>query len=194
MARTRGGADELSRRLRAVEQRLRRLEGAAPRPSPAAAGSPETDWMLQGLSGRIPARGRARSAGRLGYAGIVRTPAGAHYRWRGEHPVEDLLAADWTECAQPLAALGHRVRLDIMRALINGVNEVSQLQRQPGLGTSGQLYHHLRELQAAGWVRQQERSRYLVVPDRVVATLLLIGVVMGPDHRAHVAAPRRKRG
>jgi DNA-binding transcriptional ArsR family regulator len=193
MAKTRTGADELSRRLRAVERRLRRLEGAAPRTSQAKDALPDTDWMLQGLSGRIPARGRARSAGRLGYAGIVRTPAGAQYRWRGEHPVGDLLAADWTECAPPLAALGHRVRLDIMRALINGVNEVRQLQRQPGLGTSGQLYHHLRELQAAGWVRQQERSRYLVVPDRVVATLLLIGVVMGPDHRA-ASTVRRKRG
>jgi DNA-binding HxlR family transcriptional regulator len=61
------------------------------------------------------------------------------------------------------------VRLDIVRALIHGVHDVSELQRQPGLGTSGQLYHHLRELQAAGWVRQHERSRYLVVPDRVVA-------------------------
>lgn len=193
MPEARRTSDQWERRLRALEQRLRRLEGAAPRTPGAGPASSETDWMLEGLRGRIPARGRARSAGRLGYAGLVRTPAGANYRWRGEHPVEALLAADWSECANPLGALGHRVRLDIMRALINGVNEVSQLQRQPGLGTSGQLYHHLRELQAAGWVRQQERSRYLVVPDRVVATLLLIGVVMGPDPRTATSTTRRKR-
>jgi DNA-binding HxlR family transcriptional regulator len=190
MRRTASSDAALLRRLRAIEQRLKRLEGAGPRASRRTADAQDLGWMLEGLRARIAMRGRKRSAGRLGYAGIVETPAGSRYAWRGEHPVEDLLAADWSECAPSLAALGHRVRLDILRALIGGASEVSQLQRQPGLGTSGQLYHHLRELQAAGWVRQQERSRYVVVPDRVVATLLLMGVVMGPEPGA--SAPPRK--
>ena len=183
----------LGSRLDSLEARLRRLEGQARRTSRSRASTPDRGWLLEGLRSRIPTRGRKKPPGRLGYGGIVHTPFGAHYEWRGEHAVDELLETDWSEMARAFAALGHRVRLDIVRALIHGVHDVSELQRQPGLGTSGQLYHHLRELQAAGWVRQHERSRYLVVPDRVVAVLLMMGIVMGPDLPTEGPPRRRKK-
>lgn len=180
-------------RLDALEARLRRLEGSARRVARGRGAAPDRGWILEGLRAQLPARGKKRlPPGRLGYGGIVHTPYGAHYEWRGEHAVDELLDTEWSDMARAFGALGHRVRLDIVRALIRGIHDVSELQRQPGLGTSGQLYHHLRELQAAGWVRQHERSRYLLVPDRVVAVLLMVGIVMGPDLRPE-GSPRKRR-
>jgi DNA-binding HxlR family transcriptional regulator len=192
MRRTGSTSQSLLGRLEALEGRLRRLEIPG-KPGSQRSTPVDRDWILEGLRARLPARARERGPGRLGYAGIVQTPGGARYHWRGEHAVDRLLDAEWSEMARAFGALGHRVRLDIMRALIRGVNDVRELQKQPGLGTSGQLYHHLRELQAAGWVRQQERSRYLVVPDRVVAVLLMVGIVMGPDPRPEGPRVRRKK-
>jgi hypothetical protein len=58
---------------------------------------------------------------------------------------------------------------------------VGELQRLPGLGTSGQLYHHLRQLQAAGWIRQVQRNHYVVVPDRTVAVLVMLAAASMPE-------------
>jgi DNA-binding HxlR family transcriptional regulator len=187
-------APRLTRRLDALEARLRQLEGSARRVGRGGGTASDRGWILEGLRAQLPARGKKRlPPGRLGYGGIVHTPDGAHYEWRGEHPVEELLDSEWSEMARAFGALGHRVRLDILRALVRGIHDVSELQRQPGLGTSGQLYHHLRELQAAGWVRQQERSRYRLVPDRVVAVLLMVGIAMGPDHRPEGSPQKRRK-
>src|SRR5262245_31623593 len=92
-----------------------------------------------------------------------------------------MLDQDWSAFAASFAALGHRVRLELLRALLRGVREVAELQRLPGLGTSGQLYHHLRQLQAAGWIRQLQRNHYAVVPDRTVAVLVILATAMLPD-------------
>ena len=73
-----------------------------------------------------------------------------------------------------LAALGNPVRLEIVRRLLLGEVTVQQLQEMPELGTTGQLYHHLRELQAAGLVMQRRRGRYGVAPDKVVPSLIII--------------------
>ncbi len=43
-----------------------------------------------------------------------------------------------------------------------------------GFGTSGQLYHHLRQLVAAGWLRTAGRGRYEVPPARVVPLLVVL--------------------
>jgi hypothetical protein len=40
--------------------------------------------------------------------------------------------------------------------------------------TTGQLYHHLRQLVAAGWLRTSLRGRYAVPADRIVPLLALL--------------------
>jgi hypothetical protein len=42
------------------------------------------------------------------------------------------------------------------------------------VGTSGQLYHHLRPLLGAGWLCQAARGRYEVPHDRVVPLLVVV--------------------
>lgn len=187
----------LTERLALLERRLRRLErsGDTRVPVASAPGRHPLFEVVRARAGRPPRAGRG--GGLAGYAGVVYTPDGRTYHWQGEHPVERLLAMEWEALARGFAALGHRVRLELLRALLNGVHDAGALQKLAGMGTTGQLYHHLRELQATGWVRQQQRNRYMVVPDRVVCALIMVGALAGPDSpsppRTRAArTPRRK--
>jgi len=75
--------------------------------------------------------------------------------------------------AAALAALGHPVRL-LLRQVLSGAATVTELQERAALGTSGQLYHHLRQLVNVGWLRVAARGRYAVPPDRVVPLLVVL--------------------
>lgn len=186
MPRRAAPSQALASRLDAMESRLRRLEGTPA--SRDAARMRTRYWILEGLRARSGRSVSRPGGGRIGYAGIALTPGQARYQWQGEHEVGQLMGMDWEDLARVFAALGHRVRLEILKAMLRGVEEAGELRKTPGIGTIGQLYHHLRELQAAGWVRQRQRSCYVVVPDRVVCVLLMIGIVTGPDSTRSQAA------
>lgn len=179
-------------RIASLEARLTRLEKRLAAPPAAPRHDPRRYWQLEGLRARDARakpgarRGRSVGGGRVGFAGLVDTGDGHHYEWQGEQAVATMLAQDWGSFAAAFAALGHRVRLELLRALLRGTHEVAELQRLPGLGTSGQLYHHLRQLQAAGWIRQLQRNHYAVVPDRTVAALVMLGAASLPEPPAAV--------
>jgi hypothetical protein len=81
----------------------------------------------------------------------------------------DLLETDWTARASALAALGHPVRLTLLREILDGRTTVSALSEVEGLGTSGQIYHHLRQLTTEGWLHTPSRGVFAVPPPRAVA-------------------------
>ncbi|GAB2566975.1 helix-turn-helix domain-containing protein [Kribbella endophytica] len=87
----------------------------------------------------------------------------------GDAGPADILETDWTSRASTLAALGHPVRLTLLREILNGRTTVSALSEVEGLGTSGQIYHHLRQLTAEGWLHTPSRGVFAVPPTRVVA-------------------------
>lgn len=159
----------LTDRIAALEERVERLEtrGAAA-PVPAAEGA---FWALEGLKARAPGGG-------LLFTGAVDLPTGEHYEWQHGQPAEALLEADWEALASDLVpqltALAHPVRLALIGELLTGAHSVSELQRNPGFGTSGQLYHHLRQLVSAGWLRPAGRGRYAVAPERVIPLLIIL--------------------
>jgi len=135
----------------------------------------DTFWALARLAERTgPEFDRDGVAGSLLYAGRATTPGGGALIWQAEHPLPGVLAEGWDDAAVVLAALGNPVRLEIVRRLLLGGETVQELQEIPGLGTSGQLYHHLRDLQAAGLVTQRRRGRYGVAADKVVPALIII--------------------
>lgn len=154
-----------------VLQRLEALERRATEPSPPAAEG--RFWLLDGLRTQLPA-----DRGAVVYGGIVNLPAGP-VEWQIGRTQADLLGQDWPALAARLAALGHRVRLALLRALVEGPATVQALAALPGLGTTGQLYHHLRELESAGWVHSPERGRYAVPPERVVPLLAVLSAAGG---------------
>jgi DNA-binding transcriptional ArsR family regulator len=88
-----------------------------------------------------------------------------------------VLEMDWTEWAGALAALGNPVRLTLLQQILRGNSTVSALSEVQGLGTSGQIYHHLRQLTAEGWLHSPSRGVFAVPPTRVVALLAILAAL-----------------
>ena len=125
-------------------------------------------WALHGL------RERVGEPGAVLFTGTVALPGGAYYEWQEGRLAGDLLDGDWSESSPGLSALAHPVRLLLLREVLHGTQTAAQLSAHPRLGTSGQLYHHLRLLVSAGWLRSSARGQYDVPADRVVPLLTIL--------------------
>src|SRR5215469_1015425 len=167
---------DLAARVSELERRVALLEdGHGERAQQRLIVDPDKFWALARLAERTgPEFDRDGVTGSLLYAGRAATPGGGDLIWQAEHPLPGVMAEGWEEAATVLAALGSPVRLEILRRLLLGGGTVQELQEIPGLGTSGQLYHHLRDLQAAGLVTQRRRGRYGVAADKLVPALIII--------------------
>lgn len=157
---------DVEQRLAALEGRVDRLErGPAPESGPA--GDPL--WALRGLRERLP-----DGAGAVLFTGTVPLPGGERCEWQWGVGTDAILQADWAELAPALAALAHPIRLALLREVLAGTTAAAELQERAELATTGQLYHHLRQLVGAGWLRQSARGRYAVPPERVVPLLVVL--------------------
>ena len=155
---------ELERRLAQVEATQGRAADVAPDQHRPA----DRFWALDGL------KAQADEPGAVLFAGFVGLPGGERYEWQQGHLVDTLLADDWAECAAALNALAHPVRLLLLHEILLGVRTTAELSEHERLGTSGQLYHHLRQLVSAGWLRSTARGQYSVPPERVVPLLTVL--------------------
>lgn len=152
-------------RLGRIEERLAALEGG--RPAPGAAEAPSGRfWALEGLA----ADAAALPGGAVLYAGQVTLPTGEQFSWQRVHAAEEARGDrdDDAPIAAVLAALAHPVRLRLLREVLAGTRTTAELAALPGLGTTGQLHHHLRQLTVAGWLRATSRGAYAVPAERVV--------------------------
>jgi hypothetical protein len=167
--------DPVRERLAALEDRVAQLErdrdssAAAPAGQPPEPAADETFWVVNGLRRRL-----AADAGAVVFAGVVPLPGGGEYLWQYGRTTADLMAADWGGRSQVLAALGHPVRMLLAQLVLSGTGSVAELQADPRLGTSGQLYHHLRQLVTAGWLHQTTRGHYEVPAARVIPLLVMV--------------------
>ena len=159
--------EHLAARVDELLDRVARLE--EPRdPAPIATGDARF-WALEAVRERATGTG-----GRVVFAGVADVAGDLHYEWQEEHDVASLRGADWAAAAEPLRALGHPVRLTLLQAVLGGAHTVRALETLPGLGTTGQIYHHLRELQSAGWLSLARRNHYEVAGERVVPLLVAL--------------------
>ena len=186
------GLDALAAQLARIEERLDRLESAnAPTPatSPAAA-SPDTSpapaptataasdssdtpdddpyWVLTGLEERHP------DDDVVLFAGTFPVGDGGGYRWQFGLPTASILDGDFADAAPALSALAHPMRLTLLQAVLAGTHQTAELSALPGIGTSGQVYHHLNQLAAAGWLRSPRRGRWEVPGERTIPLLALL--------------------
>ncbi|MCC9155898.1 winged helix-turn-helix domain-containing protein [Streptomyces parvulus] len=153
-----------------LERRLAALEEAGERPAPRPG---EGDfWALEGLKEQLAELGAAD--GGVLFTGTVRLPTGEQYAWQHGALTEGLLDADWAESAEVFAALGHPVRLRLLREILGGRRTAAELAELDGVGTTGQIYHHLRQLTGAGWLHAAGRGRHEVPPGRVVPLLVAL--------------------
>jgi hypothetical protein len=68
--------------------------------------------------------------------------------------------------------------LRLLLAVLDGHSSPTDLAALDGMGTSGQVYHHLRTLTAAGWLRSAGRSRVEVPAERVVPLLVALATTV----------------
>ena len=168
----------LQARVDALEAAVGEPGGAAPGPSMPA----EPWWLLDRLARNTgPGFAGGDVAGSVAYGGRVRAPGTGELVWQLEHAVPDLVDADLGAVAAILGALGHPLRLEILRRLLLGARSLAELQEISGTGTSGQLHHHLRELRTAGLVASQRRNHYAIPADRVVPILIIVAAALGRD-------------
>ncbi|MFJ4528514.1 ArsR/SmtB family transcription factor [Streptomyces nigrescens] len=164
---------DLEQRVSELERRLTALEQAADRPAPAPERDPDDAlWALRGLKDQLAELG-ADNGGVL-FTGAVRTPGGQRYEWQYGLITDTVLERDWADAAESFAALGQPVRLRLLREILGGRCTAAELTELDGTGTTGQIYHHLRQLTAAGWLRTAARGRYEVPTDRVVPLLVML--------------------
>lgn len=155
----------LVERLTELERRVTRLEsGGTPRQVPDT----ETFWALEALKQRMDAPGGVL------FTGAVDLPTGEHIEWQQGYGTEDLLADDWSARAPVFGALAHPVRLLLLREILHGARTTAELSAHERLGTTGQLYHHLRQLASAGWLRATARGQYTIPGERVVPLLVAL--------------------
>lgn len=131
----------------------------------AGMGSPSVDSAMDRDSGE---------AGKLHFAGSFRQDASL-LKWEAqERDVLQLMQADSEKSAKILAALGHKQRLDILRAIIDEPQTGASLVEQLGMGTTGQLYHHIKALVGADLLQQEERGGTYRVPESRLLPILLL--------------------
>lgn len=170
-------------RLSLLEKRLSHLEhallqsdlknSASPeRTSAVAASAIDSDvdpyFALTALKRLLPAPGG------VVYAGAVDLPGDRRAEWQYGLATDVILDEEWAARAETMAALGHPVRMQLVQEVLIGMASVAELSAIEGLGTSGQVYHHLRTLVTAGWLQSTSRGRYEVPTARIVPLLVMI--------------------
>ena len=169
-----GRLTRIEERLTALERRL--ATGPPTPPVPGAEDGGERFWLLAGIA----ADAAAEPGGAVAYGGRVTLPGGQEYAWQRTHGAAEVRAAEPAEddtLVASLAALAHPVRLRLLREVLAGNTTTAALAALPGLGTTGQLHHHLRQLTSSGWLRTTARGAYGVPADRVVPLHVVLAAV-----------------
>lgn len=91
-----------------------------------------------------------------------------------------------------LAALSSTPRLALYRATLDGPVTSAALMAAAGLNTTGQLYHHLRELVSVGLMAQEGRDRYTVVYERIPAVRTILRAALSLAQIAPFTTPPMK--
>lgn len=117
------------------------------------------------------------ASGAVYYAGQVQ--AGSRLlRWEPkERQLEHLLRLNTEKLSKVLPALGSKPRLDMIVSTLKEPLSGSELVERLNMGTTGQLYHHLKALQAADLATQDKDGRYGVPDRRKLPLLLLLAAV-----------------
>ncbi|MCB9763016.1 MAG: winged helix-turn-helix transcriptional regulator [Alphaproteobacteria bacterium] len=153
--------DQLAARVAALEALL------APAPG-------ELDVGLLSRLRRVGGGGEIE--GGVQFAGSV-SIAGRRAVWQAEREAAELVerAGDLSDV---LSALAHPARLAIVVALLAGPLDAAELEERVALGSTGRLYHHLKELLRAGVVTQPRRSRYELPARQVVPLLAMLSAAL----------------
>lgn len=126
----------------------------------------------------LPASDDKTHHGTVTFKGDVELPTGTYsYEWI--RPAAWIADQPWDDAMDRIAALAHPVRGAILRHLLAAPASVTELVESELVSSTGTAYHHLKELQAAGWVRKQG-GVFEIPPARVIPLMAI--VIAGEDH------------
>lgn len=149
----------LEARLTAIEARIDALEQASLSHSPDVHADSNHD-------------------GTVSFTGDIALPTGTYtYTWA--RPTAWITDQPWDNAIARIAALAHPVRGAILRHLLAAPASVTELVESDLVSSTGTAYHHLKELQAAGWVHKQD-GVFKIPPARIVPLMTMI--IAGEDH------------
>jgi ArsR family transcriptional regulator, arsenate/arsenite/antimonite-responsive transcriptional repressor len=169
----------LEQQIASLQERVATLEAARDIPSLLLASSvPAADfstlYLMQSRQGGLYEQDG--NSGAVIYAGAA-CIAGTQCGWQIERPVPallQLLSGEPELLSQIFAALGNPFRLTVLRELLSGPKTSQQIQEAVGISSAGQLYHHLKELLAAGIIEQKSRNLYALPLSNVIPFLALL--------------------
>ncbi|MHB8059652.1 MAG: ArsR/SmtB family transcription factor [Gaiellaceae bacterium] len=163
---------ELRQTISDLKARVEALEGApVPREKPRQSLGPNLE-LLESL-GRLVDDAGDGITGAITYAGVLQLDD-HRVAYQRIHSVDELPSPEDSRANQIIAALASPNRLRILRELLGGCLQSSDLQARFDEPTAGGLYHHLRELLAAGLVTQPRRSQYEIAPTAIVPLLTIL--------------------
>lgn len=82
-----------------------------------------------------------------------------------ERHANELLSLQRDKAAKVLSALGHKQRLELLLEVWREPLTGAELVERLNMGTTGQLYHHLKALTGADLLKQEERGGRYTIPD-----------------------------
>lgn len=181
LARVETRLDEQAGRLSALERGFASATGVGqPQRGPIVGSRPEDDGD-----------GPSDEVGVVEYSGFGQF--GPYIvKMRQRQDLAAVLAAGPELVAQVFGALASPVRIQLVLALLDGQKTSQELRDVLDDASAGQLYHHLRELLAAGLVVQPARSLYAIPFSKVVATCVAVVAaldLMATSHQAPPPAP-----
>jgi DNA-binding transcriptional ArsR family regulator len=144
-----------------LTERVARLEDAVPTPVSAVVDS------------RVP----VATEGRVGYSGTGPWEDQS-VAWQMERHWDDVVDQAPEQAHRVLSALANPTRLRIVGVLVAGAASTADLSERVEVGTTGQLFHHLKDLLAAGVVYQPQRGVYALRPQHVVPLLAVLSAAV----------------
>jgi DNA-binding transcriptional ArsR family regulator len=160
--------DELAGVVEELVGRVARLEVARPRPAHRDAA------LVQELLRELAADGsHGPGTAIVVYAGAGPWGEGT-VAWQIGRSWDDVGAAADESVARVLSALANATRLRIVSELVHGPVSTSQLADRLDQPSPGQLFHHLKELLAAGVIHQPVRGTYAIHRRHAVPLLAVV--------------------
>jgi len=150
----------LEQQMGALLRRLEVLEGG---PTPLEI--PETVAERPGNEGNLQ--------GTLAYTAFLRSGQ-QRFKIQAREDLSKLVEIEPDSVARAFAALGSPFRILLLRALLQGPRTSQELQAELNVGPVGQLYHHLKELLAAGLIVQRKRSVYAIREEKLLPICVVV--------------------
>jgi DNA-binding HxlR family transcriptional regulator len=162
--------DRLTQLEQKMDALLRRLEEQNPERSPAAPTEAPADRSQ-------PEKEKGGVRGTLAFTAVLHVGL-RRVRMKQEQDLSAVADVEPTSVSRVFAALGSPFRILLLRALLDGPRTSQELQGELDVGPAGQLYHHLKELLAAGLIVQQKRSVYALRDQKAVQVCIALVIAM----------------